>query len=125
VHVINMGKYGTSMAALVVRYARDQRPPHAGWTAAAVLVCLAASVYSYAWDLRMDWGLVQAGATHPGLRNVLMLREPRCAPACVCACMLACAGFSISLLTTLPPLIFFLNHAACTMRPWCSTRRCG
>jgi hypothetical protein len=48
-HLINCGKYGASMAALAVRYERDARQPNAGWTAAAVLACFAASAYSYAW----------------------------------------------------------------------------
>ena len=48
-HAINIGKYLAGAAALVIRYLRDTRPPHAGWTAAAALVCLASSIYSYAW----------------------------------------------------------------------------
>lgn len=48
-HAVNIGKYGASATALVMRYLRDARPPHAGWTAAAALACVVSSAYSYAW----------------------------------------------------------------------------
>ena len=48
-HAINVGKYCAGAAALIVRYLRDSRQPHAGWTAGAAIACLLSSVYSYAW----------------------------------------------------------------------------
>ena len=76
-HVVNIGKYTTGAMVLVIRYLRDQRPPSAGWTAACVLISLASAAYSYGWDLVMDWGLLRPSKAHPGLRDVLMVKEPR------------------------------------------------
>ncbi len=63
-----------------MRALRDSNAPndHAAWTAAAAAACLFSSLYSYAWDLYMDWGLLRPSEAHRGLRDVLMLKEPRC-----------------------------------------------
>jgi hypothetical protein len=76
-HAVNIGKYTAGAASLVFRYLRDTRPPNAGWTAVSALVSLGSSAYSYGWDLVMDWGLLRPSKAHPGLRDVLMVKEPR------------------------------------------------
>jgi hypothetical protein len=76
-HVVNIGKYATGATVLVIRYLRDIRPPSAGWTTACALISLASAAYSYGWDLVMDWGLLRPSKAHPGLRDVLMVKEPR------------------------------------------------
>ena len=75
-HAVNAAKYGMGALALVVRALHDSRPPSsslAGLTATCLLV---SSVFSCIWDLKMDWALLSPGASHPGLRDVLLLREP-------------------------------------------------
>jgi hypothetical protein len=88
-HAINIGKYAASALAVIVRALRDSNAPndHAAWTAAAAAACLFSSLYSYAWDLYMDWGLLRPSEAHRGLRDVLMLKEPRreqTSARCVC-----------------------------------------
>ena len=73
-HVVNTGKYATSAAASVMRYLRDVRfGPTPTWTGIAILTALASSVYSFLWDVRMDWGLGRVASRHMMLRNTLML----------------------------------------------------
>lgn len=38
-----------------------------------LLVALFNSLYCFAWDVRMDWGLGQVGAKRCGLRNTLLI----------------------------------------------------
>ncbi|GLC58347.1 hypothetical protein PLESTB_001349000 [Pleodorina starrii] len=79
--LLNAAKYGTAFPALVLTaiqreyHVRGERYGLYGWWIAALLVN---SIYSFYWDLEMDWDmpwLVQPGGTHvlrvlrlPGLR---------------------------------------------------------
>ncbi|CAN0436450.1 unnamed protein product, partial [Ectocarpus fasciculatus] len=40
---------------------------------AIVAAALLNSVYSFAWDVKMDWGLGQRGSRRWGLRNTLLI----------------------------------------------------
>jgi hypothetical protein len=75
--VVNVGKYSSSAAALIVRYLHDAAGATPGWTAASALAYLFAASYSYGWDLKMDWGFtLSRRARHPLLRDALMVDSP-------------------------------------------------
>ena len=76
-HLVNVGKYGCGCLALVVRYLRDTRGTTSGWTTAAALCALCSALYSYGWDLSMDWGLLRPSARQAGLRDTLMVKSPQ------------------------------------------------
>lgn len=62
-HLVNAGKYLTSIAMIVVGYLRNTgRASNYQYLA----IALASTAYSYSWDLAMDWGLLRG--TQPGKR---------------------------------------------------------
>lgn len=45
----------------------------AAWIAFAII----SSIYSFVWDLKMDWGLLEKNKIHPYLREKLVFGSPR------------------------------------------------
>lgn len=72
-HLVNAGKYLTSIAMIVASYFRTRGP---GYLTAYICIGLLSTAYSYAWDLKMDWGLLRG--TQPGKR---LLRDKLKFPA--------------------------------------------
>ena len=62
-HLVNAGKYLTSVAVMIIAYLKTVRP---GYEYIYVIAALISTIYSLAWDLKMDWGLLRG--TKPGRR---------------------------------------------------------
>lgn len=73
-HLVNAGKYSTTF--LVVVFGALRAPDQTAdvffvlWAASSVF----SSLYAYTWDIKMDWGLMDAGATaeNPFLREEIV-----------------------------------------------------
>ncbi|KAH8556800.1 EXS family-domain-containing protein [Umbelopsis sp. PMI_123] len=71
VHLINAGKYVTSIWATSltgVRRIHNYPAMQAAW----IVACIINSTYTSAWDLKMDWGLLQRHSRNFLLRNDLV-----------------------------------------------------
>ena len=55
-HLVNSGKYLTSIAALVAAYLKSTRE---GFDYIYISVALISTIYSCTWDFVMDWGLLR------------------------------------------------------------------
>ncbi len=62
-HLVNAGKYMSTVALLIVAYFRNT---YNGYEVQFILMSVFATLYSYAWDITMDWGLLRG--KEPGKR---------------------------------------------------------
>ncbi|KAI4492046.1 hypothetical protein M0802_010171 [Mischocyttarus mexicanus] len=67
-HLANAGKYSTTFLVVIANtlynYHREEYPNQweNPWLWSWVTSCIVNSVYSYTWDLKMDWGLLDSNA---------------------------------------------------------------
>ena len=62
-HLVNAGKYLTSVVVMIIAYLKTVRP---GYDYIYVLMAVVSTIYSLAWDFKMDWGLLRGNK--PGRR---------------------------------------------------------
>ncbi|CAM9969787.1 unnamed protein product, partial [Hapterophycus canaliculatus] len=75
---INVGKYLSAFPVIWLSGYQAMRHDHGarylpGVGAAIIVAALFNSAYSFAWDVKMDWGLAQPGSRKRGLRNTLLI----------------------------------------------------
>ncbi|XP_011299289.1 xenotropic and polytropic retrovirus receptor 1 homolog [Fopius arisanus] len=68
-HLVNAGKYATTFLVVItatLRYYHDDEYKKNHWESPWlwmwVVSCLINSIYSYTWDIKMDWGLLDSNA---------------------------------------------------------------
>ncbi|XP_041985255.1 xenotropic and polytropic retrovirus receptor 1-like isoform X3 [Aricia agestis] len=77
-HLVNAGKYSTTFFVVLFStlrgfYAADYTDSYANPFLYAWLICqFISSIYTYTWDVKMDWGLLSVG---PGAENPLLRDE--------------------------------------------------
>lgn len=71
----NTLKYASSLitAVLAFQYKLEGSKILAAW----LLFAIISTIYSYVWDLKMDWGLLQKNDRHPYLRKYLTFEPQR------------------------------------------------
>lgn len=74
-HLANMLKYGvSSLYYCLLSVYRIHRKPQD--RIAFIVVASVNSIYCAAWDIVMDWSLLQSGSKHPYLRDNLFYKKP-------------------------------------------------
>ena len=78
-HLVNAMKYFTSLMATVISTLHSTKPPgmdHKVLLYMWIFGSIASSLYSFAWDIKMDWGLSDWHAENRFLRSELLYIKP-------------------------------------------------
>lgn len=71
-HLANAAKYSVSFLVIIF----STLDPGGGWNPMRTcwaISCVINAVYSSAWDLKMDWGLLEKGSPYPLLKKTLLM----------------------------------------------------
>jgi hypothetical protein len=66
--MVNFGKYMFSILTSLLSYMYSSDDSYKNWWIASAAI---STVYSYIWDLKMDWGFLDPKASHRFLRPIL------------------------------------------------------
>jgi len=69
---VNAGKYLASAIVAILNGVRSNLPGNVFWLSAWIIAAAIATIYAYAWDVKMDWGLGHLSARYPLLRNRIL-----------------------------------------------------
>ncbi|CEO94615.1 unnamed protein product (mitochondrion) [Plasmodiophora brassicae] len=97
-HLANAAKYGSALTVTFFSLLSSTYPDAVSLQITWVVVAIMSTLYLYAWDIRMDWGLLQRGARPPLLRSRLMFP-----PAVYYAAMLINLLLRITWVLTISP----------------------
>lgn len=67
-HLVNAGKYSTTFLVVIATTLKHYHEPEysnhweSPWLWLWIVSCVINSVYSYTWDIKMDWGLLDSNA---------------------------------------------------------------
>lgn len=75
-HALNIVKYCSSLPGIWLPILLAPSTPTVDIERVLLWALLINSLYSYSWDIFMDWGLGQLHARHPGLRPTLLFPSP-------------------------------------------------
>ncbi|KAG8875061.1 hypothetical protein FRB97_005453 [Tulasnella sp. 331] len=76
IHLINCGKYSSSILQYAFYYNwRAHGSPHGWHLTIWILSAIFSSTYTSSWDLSMDWSLLQKGSAWPLLRKELVYED--------------------------------------------------
>jgi hypothetical protein len=67
----NAMKYFTAMIVATISYCTKVYANSEGLFTAWIVFAAISMIYSFFWDLKYDWGFLEKGSKHKGLRNVL------------------------------------------------------